>query len=265
MAAPESAVEPTGYVDWKRWDAAAFGRFSKAEARYFGWHLQRCGVGGSAQVLEIGFGNGAFLGYARQRGLGVAGIEIEPTLRARAQALGVPAAADLQGLADGLPTFDLIVAFDVFEHLSRDALAGWLQQACVRLSPQGVLLCRVPNGDSPFGRKHQHGDVTHVSVWSLDALVLTAASAGLRLRYQREAPWHSMPDRRRNLGSLSRACVQAVLEAAVRYAYRWKDLQLAPNLVAAFEREPGPRSGTADNPVAVAARLAVSTNGPAPG
>ena len=163
MAAPESAVEPTGYVDWKRWDAAAFGRFSKAEARYFGWHLQRSGVGGLAQVLGIGFGNGAFRGYARQRGLGVAGIENEPALRARAQALGVPAAVDLQGLADDLSTFDLIVAFDVFEHLSRDALAGWLQQACIRLSPQGVLLCRVPNGDSPFGRRPHLPVISHAA------------------------------------------------------------------------------------------------------
>ena len=237
MATPDSAAAPAGYVDWKQWDAAAFGRFSKAEARYFGWHLQHCGVAGSAQVLEIGFGNGAFLGYARQRGLAVAGIEIEPALCARAQALGVPAAADLPGLA-GLPPFALIVAFDVFEHLSRDQLATLLLQARSRLAPQGVLLCRVPNGDSPFGRKHQHGDPTHVTAWSLDALALAMSAAGLRLRYQREAPWHSMPDRRRNLGSLSRAGVQTLLEGAVRYAYRWKDLQLGPNLVAAFERAP---------------------------
>ena len=240
MSRPESADAPAGYVDWKQWDAAAFGRFSRAEARYFDWHLQRCGVAGSAQVLEIGFGNGAFLGYARQRGLAVAGIEIEPSLRERAQALGVPSAAELGGLA-ALPAFDLIVAFDVFEHLTRKQLGTLLLQARSRLTPQGVLLCRVPNGDSPFGRKHQHGDPTHVTAWSFDALVLAASAAGLRLRYQREAPWHSMPDRRRNLGSLSRALVQAALEGAVRYAYRWKDLQLGPNLVAAFEHTPAAR------------------------
>lgn len=237
MVTSEPAARRDGYVDWKRWEAADFGRFSKAEARYFDWHLQRCGVVGAANVLEIGFGNGAFLGYARQRGWDVAGIEIEPTLCARAQSLGVPASQDLAGL-EPLPAFDLVVAFDVFEHLTRQQLATLLQQATRRLSPRGVLLCRVPNGDSPFGRKHQHGDPTHITTWSLDALVLTTSAAGLRLRYQREAPWHSMPDRRRNLGSLSRAAVQALLEGAVRYAYRWKDLQLGPNLVAAFERDP---------------------------
>ncbi len=225
------------YLDWKHWDAASFGRCSASQGRYFGWHLKRCGD--VHRALEIGFGNGAFLGYARGLGIDVQGVELEPALRERAQAMGIPAQAVMEDLPPG-PPFDLVVAFDVFEHLDADRLGPLLQQVHARLAPAGRLLCRVPNGDSPFGLKHQNGDASHRAAYGLDQLVQLAEPAGLRLVAQGEAPWHAMPDRKRNLSNLSRAAVAAVLEGAVRYAYRWPRLQLGPNLVAVFA--PGPQA-----------------------
>jgi len=222
------------YLHWKNWDAATFGHCTAAQQRYFDWHLARCGGDAVHWALEIGFGNGAFLAFARSRGIEVHGVEIEPELCARAQALGVVAAGSVGALpepgADG--RYDLIVAFDVFEHLPPDELAPLLARLRQCLADGGALLCRVPNGDSPFGRKHQHGDATHRATYGLDKLAQVAAGAGLALRAQGEAPWHCQPGRKR--GNLARAAVQALLEGAVRYAYRWPGLQLGPNLVAVF-------------------------------
>lgn len=230
------------YLRWKQWHAADFGRCTAAQARYFGWHLARCGGAAPRQALELGFGNGAFLTYAQAKGMVVHGVDIEPELCSRARAMGVPAAPSLAQLPAPACPYDLIVAFDVFEHLAPQALADLLAQLSRRLAPDGALICRVPNGDSPFGRKHQHGDATHAATYGLGQLCLLAAGAGLALRARGEAPWWCMPDRRRNLGSLARAAVQRLLEGAVRYAYRWPGLPLEPNLVAVFghAEPPGP-------------------------
>lgn len=233
------------YLHWKSWDAAAFGHCTAAQQRYFSWHLQRCGGTGVRRALEIGFGNGAFLAFARSRGIEVHGVDIEPELCARARALGVVAATRLETLpAPGAGgRYELIVAFDVFEHLPPDDLAPLLAQLRQRLADGGALLCRVPNGDSPFGRKHQHGDATHRATYGLDKLVQVAAGAGLALRAQGDAPWHCQPGCRRNPSNLARAGMQVLLEGAVRYAYRWPGLQLGPNLVAVFGHAAAPARG----------------------
>lgn len=55
------------YVKWKSWDQ--FGVLRKSLARYFAAELARAGtLPPGARVLEIGFGKGSFLEFARRRG-----------------------------------------------------------------------------------------------------------------------------------------------------------------------------------------------------
>ena len=56
---------------------------------------------------------------------------------------------------------DLVVAFDVFEHLDIVDLKLLLGTIRNFLSSKGILLFRTPSGDSPFSRAIQHGDLTH--------------------------------------------------------------------------------------------------------
>lgn len=65
------------YALWKSWDESQFCVLAPFEERYFDKELKRtrCHIPTDAKVLEIGFGNGKFLSYARKKGWSVVGIE----------------------------------------------------------------------------------------------------------------------------------------------------------------------------------------------
>lgn len=232
-AAPES-----DYVAWKSWDADSFGQVTRGDARYFGWLMRRVGAGSARSALELGFGNGHFLGWARDQGWQVAGVELQAPLLARAAAAGLPVWASL----DELPIdarFDLIAAFDVFEHVPQDRLPVLLAQLLAHLSPDGRLVLRVPNGESPLGRVHQHGDLTHCSTLGVSKFRQLAAPLGLEVDPVGEAPWHALQHAGRSPKNLLRALLRAAVQQALAFAYRWDARTLAPNLLVALRRSDG--------------------------
>lgn len=130
-------------------------------------------------ALEIGFGHGAFMSYARtKRQWQITGIEINSIEMEAAAGAGYRVLRSI----DELPStehFDLIVAFDVFEHLDVEMLIALLAKIARKLAPGGRLLARFPNGDSPFGLSNQHGDHTHRTVITRSKLSQLALPAGL--------------------------------------------------------------------------------------
>lgn len=171
------------YDAWKGWTDAF--RFSRDESAYYRAELGEGSLAG-LDVFEIGFGSGAFLAWAREQGARVTGSEITPAAIRAAKEAGVPLLPGDFG-ADGLPehAFDLIVAFDVFEHIESTAIAGKLAAIDRALKPGGRLLLRYPNGQSPFGLVHQHGDATHLTALSRAKIEQYAAGTGLvTMRYQ---------------------------------------------------------------------------------
>jgi SAM-dependent methyltransferase len=150
------------YVDWKGWDADAFGRCSDQEALTFDAEWRRLGLGGprGRRVLELGFGNGAFAGWCRSRGAEWTGVEADAVCVGRAVAAGHAARGTLPVERE----FDAICAFDVFEHVPQDELPPLLTALAALLAPDGRLLARFPNGDSPLGLPLQYGDWTHRTV-----------------------------------------------------------------------------------------------------
>lgn len=152
------------YQSWKGWTSSGFGSTAPWEQNYFDWHVGRAfGKAAGLKILEIGFGNGNFLGWARRGGHDATGIELDADLVATAQAAGFRAEAGLSTLLSGGELFDLIAAFDVLEHIDEDSLVAYLRDLSRLLRPEGRMIFRFPNGDSPFGRVHQHGDLTHVT------------------------------------------------------------------------------------------------------
>jgi SAM-dependent methyltransferase len=165
-----------GYSDWKNWH----GEFapSDRDARYFAAELADIALTGK-RVLEIGFGNGNFLAWAKTLGAEVVGTEIDTAMVARARARGFDARpAPLEALAAANEHFDLIVAFDVFEHWDKPMLVASLTQFAALLGPEGQVLARFPNGQSPFGRVHQYGDLTHQTVLSASSISQLANMTG---------------------------------------------------------------------------------------
>lgn len=171
------------YAEWKSWEDADFGTCDPATATYYRAELRRAGValGPGVRVLEVGFGNGAFMAFARKAGAAVRGTEVSEVLVRRAQAAGYDAhlSATLDFVADG--SVDLVVAFDVLEHLEQPGIVALLRQVARVLSPQGQVIARFPNGDSPLGLANQFGDVTHLTFIGSEKARFLGRSAGLEV------------------------------------------------------------------------------------
>jgi 2-polyprenyl-3-methyl-5-hydroxy-6-metoxy-1,4-benzoquinol methylase len=237
----DAAKVRDGYVEWKGWSEDAFGKVDRHASRYYTWHVERAvGRPAALSVLEIGFGNGAFLGWCRKRGWDVAGIELDPRLRAAAQRAGFAAHADMAELpAD--QRFGLVAMFDVLEHIEVEEVVSFMRGLAQRLVPDGAILLRVPNGDSPFGGRHQHGDLTHVVAYGEFKLKQLAQLAGLKVVALGEAPWHAQQTEGRSLRCLLRATTRSLLNRLIGFAYFGGTVDLTTNLAAVLVPALSPR------------------------
>lgn len=174
------------YLEWKHWNnAASFGTLSKNQVAYFEAELKRTRMHfqpGSA-VLEIGFGNGAFLTYAKTKEWEVCGVEENKALVATASDSGFNVKNSDQ--TSQLPEnhFDLVVAFDVLEHIPQTRLIELLTEIKRVLKNGGIFIARFPNGDSPFGLRNQNGDLTHVTTIGTGKIYHLASQSDMQVIY----------------------------------------------------------------------------------
>lgn len=172
------------YSGWKGWlTEQPFGVLTAGEREYFDREMRsvvRINPN-IATVLEVGFGNGAFLQYCADRSWAVVGTELAPELVTAGRAAGfMTFASDLNAIQDG--EFDLVVAFDVFEHIPQDDSVAFLSALATKLKPSGVILLRFPNSDTWLGNPLQHGDPTHVTEIGYIKLTNFAFRAGLEIK-----------------------------------------------------------------------------------
>jgi cyclopropane fatty-acyl-phospholipid synthase-like methyltransferase len=138
-----TSTDYAGYAEWKAWDAGSFMAPSPAERSYYANELRGHRIAGKP-VLELGFGNGGFLAWAKDQGATLHGTELQPDLAARGAAAGV--VVEPEDIAALLPAararFALVAAFDVFEHLDIAALPGLLATTAELLEDGGLLVAR---------------------------------------------------------------------------------------------------------------------------
>jgi len=231
----DSTLPYEGYAQWKGWQ----GDFetSDRDARYFAAELAGIDLSGK-RVLEIGFGNGSFLAWARRQNAQVTGTEIIDTLIEQARTKGYDAqSASLPTLLASGRQFDLIVAFDVFEHWHKDELIANLGQLHALLAGDGLLLARFPNGHSPFGRVHQHGDLTHMTTLSSSSVTQLAQMTGFTVERIDNA--QRVPVRSDFWSALKhhwRRFRRARIEIALGKLYGFGRLPLDPNLSALLRK-----------------------------
>jgi len=223
-----------GYAAWKGWTGARAASAREAEA--FAAELSDVPIGGR-DVLEIGFGEGAFLAWARAQGARVAGLERDAGMIAAARSAGFEA-RHVSGAVPDFPgrTFDIVVAFDVLEHVPRTALVDTMRAVGGMLRPRGLFLARFPNGQSPFGRVHQHGDLTHESVLSPAIAGQLAALAGLDLVRVANSHRPRLGGRLRRAGLAARDGVRSAVEIGFARLYGLERLPLDPNVTALWRR-----------------------------
>lgn len=142
----------------------------------------------NAAVLDLGCGHGALIHFAREAGyLNVSGVDGSPEQVAVAKRLGIEgvAAGDLREAltAQQDASLDVVVAFDVIEHFTRDELLPFVDQVQRVLKPGGRWIIHVPNGESPFFGTIRYGDLTHELAFtrtSISQLLLCSGFADVR-------------------------------------------------------------------------------------
>ena len=177
------------YQRFKGWQSERFGNYRQSQAAYFRHSCATASrLGGQAsdqsmRLLEIGFGNGAFLGWARDQGHEVHGVEVQPQCLEAGRAAGFSVYPSLSALAQSLGTgqFDGVVMLDVLEHIPAEDLLQFLKDVRQVMRPTGWMALRFPNGDSPFGRRNQHGDLTHGCTLGSVAVHQLAGMTGYRV------------------------------------------------------------------------------------
>jgi 2-polyprenyl-3-methyl-5-hydroxy-6-metoxy-1,4-benzoquinol methylase len=193
--------------------------------------LDLAGATGQLRILEMGFGDGAFLDWARNRGHSVIGSEIRPEAIEAAKARG-------HEVYQGVPAIepvDLIVALDVLEHLTIEQLLEFLATAEQLLKPDGSIVARFPNGSSPFFGHYQHGDATHQRPLTAALLQQIAILRGFQV---------AKASNPRPIPSGTRSAVKAWLayrardlfEVVLGYAYFGCRIPMDPNIVVVLRR-----------------------------
>jgi SAM-dependent methyltransferase len=178
------------------------------------------------RLLEIGFGRGGFLDWAKEQGAQTFGVEIIPELRERASAVGHVIASDLESLEG---QFNLIVARDVLEHLDPRECQEMLAKIASRLAPGGRFVARFPNGQSPFAGRYQNGDITHVRALTPEAVRQLAGPVGLFVVEARNPR-----PKGRGLGSIKRRLAYSVrdlMELVIGYVYLGYRVPMDANVI----------------------------------
>lgn len=153
------------YQNFKDWNKSDFGSLSNEDRVYFDGEFKQIHKGSISgkNILELGFGNGSFASWSTQNGCKYYGTELIEELVLMAQEHEFNVFDATKPLKEVIPknSIDYIVAFDVFEHLSKEEIDFKLLECFEVLKNNGELIARVPSGDSPYSRSIQNGDFTH--------------------------------------------------------------------------------------------------------
>jgi 2-polyprenyl-3-methyl-5-hydroxy-6-metoxy-1,4-benzoquinol methylase len=168
------------YEEWKNWTDLKFAKASLEDRLYFSKIKNKFNLDNNLDVLEIGFGNGSFLDFSRSIGWNISGVEEIPELVNRASKQNFEVFHDIDNVKK---RYDLIVAFDVIEHIKSEDLIFFLEKIGGCLKSNGEFIFRTPNGSSPLGLANQHGDVTHVNIITESKMLHWANSSNLKLNY----------------------------------------------------------------------------------
>jgi 2-polyprenyl-3-methyl-5-hydroxy-6-metoxy-1,4-benzoquinol methylase len=172
------------YIDWKNWEADSFAKTSKLEEAYFNNIVKLLKLKKSSKILEIGFGNGAFLGYAVSQKFNYDGIESNENLVDLAIDNNFSAYTSLDKI-NRETKYDLIILFDVIEHINADVVEEFFKEMNDHLEETGSIFLRFPNGSSPLGLGNQHGDVTHCNIVTLPKLNYWCYNSDLKVIFYR--------------------------------------------------------------------------------
>jgi len=138
----------------------------------------------SVRILEVGCGMGFALGGLQQLGYhDIRGIDADRGQIAAATRRGlpvshVPVALSNEFFAESIDSFDVVMCFDVLEHVPVADQLTFLRQLHGTLKVGGRLICQVPNANSGIASRYRYIDWTHHCSFSEASLDFVLHNAG---------------------------------------------------------------------------------------
>lgn len=135
-----------------------------------------------SSILDIGCGYGALLHAARQEGYrNCRGIDASVEQVKTAHDLGIAdvSQVDMTSFLQEQPSdsFDVVIAFDVVEHLTKKEVCWLIDQVHRILKRNGRWIIHVPNAESPFFGRIRYGDFTHELAFTCGSLTALLKSS----------------------------------------------------------------------------------------
>lgn len=228
------------YEAYPSWKSSNFQSNAANEEILFAQEFAHIDLAPNAKVLDVGFGDGHFLDWARDRGFRVEGVEISSAYVAAAKARGhkvfLGTVKDAKAHGEGI--YDAIVCFDILEHLSLEEIVSFFGEVKVILAENGVVLARFPNGGSPFGRYYQQGDATHITALTGIKLDQLSMLSGIRVTSSYNAARLALPKKRfLDLGPRYRKWAFSYIEKLIGETFLGTRLPMAPNLTVQLRHE----------------------------
>ena len=138
-------------------------------------------VRNEAPILDLGCGRGEFLQLMRAEGIGAKGVDLDPSMVARAREYGL----DVQSMdaivaleAQPAGSLGSVTSFQMIEHISPTAIREMFLAAFIALRPGGVLVTETVNPHSPPALKTFWLDLTHIRPLFPESLLFLARECG---------------------------------------------------------------------------------------
>jgi 2-polyprenyl-3-methyl-5-hydroxy-6-metoxy-1,4-benzoquinol methylase len=137
----------------------------------------------NAVILDLGCGYGALLHVLHKEGYtNIRGIDGSPEQVAAARRLGI-AGVEQDDVVSILAktasaSLDVVVAFDVIEHFTKDELVALADEVLRVLRPGGRWIIHAPNAEGLFGGRVRYGDFTHELAFTRTSLTQLLKSSG---------------------------------------------------------------------------------------
>uniref|UniRef100_A0A832CYK3 Class I SAM-dependent methyltransferase n=1 Tax=Ignavibacterium album TaxID=591197 RepID=A0A832CYK3_9BACT len=169
----------------------------------------------NTHILELGCGPGYLLDYLKLKGFTNSfGIDIssEQIEIAKSKGHNAKLADVFDFLRNSTEKYDLIFAFDLIEHFSKDELLELTSLIYNHLNKDGLFIIRTPNGQGLFSGQVIYGDLTHQTIFTPNSLTQLFSNVGFNhLDFIENAPV------RKNLVGFLRAKMWAALKIILNF------------------------------------------------
>lgn len=137
-----------------------------------------------AKILDIGCGTGHFLYYLEKKGYtDFLGVDISPQqvdFCRENVSKKVKLADAFEFLKEKKDIYDVIVANDLLEHITKEETVKFLMRVNAALKEKGVFIMRTPNMGNPFAVHSRYKDFTHETGFTDRSLYQVFWTAGFR-------------------------------------------------------------------------------------